>query len=79
MSAALTQAFQDLTNRYKPNVLEAPLSIYFSLGEEDGQKWTVRLTPEACEVTPGKQDGADVATNRVHGGSLILPIWEDPT
>ena len=35
-------------------------SIYFSLGEEDGQKWTVRLTPEACEVTPGKQDGADV-------------------
>ncbi|MCA9550071.1 MAG: CocE/NonD family hydrolase [Myxococcales bacterium] len=26
-----------------------------------------------------EQDGADVATNRVHGGSLILPIWEDPT
>lgn len=31
-----------------------PLSFYFTLGSEPEAKWTVRVTPERCEVLQGK-------------------------
>lgn len=60
MSQALADAFASLQQRYKPGVLEAPLTIYFSLGDEPGQKWTALLTPESCVIQPGKTEGADL-------------------
>ncbi|MEZ6186414.1 MAG: SCP2 sterol-binding domain-containing protein [Planctomycetota bacterium] len=60
MSQALAQAFENLKNRYKPGKVQGPMSFYFSLGEAEGQKWNMKVTPEACEVAQGKLDGADV-------------------
>ena len=60
MSETLKAVFEDLQTRYKAGVLEQPLSFYFSLGDEEGQKWSARMTPETCEIFPGKIEGADV-------------------
>ena len=32
--------------------MKQPVSYYFALG--DSERWTVRITPELCEVYPGK-------------------------
>ena len=60
MSENLKTVFEDLQNRYKTGVIDQSLSFYFSLGEGEGQKWSARLTPESCEVFPGKIENADV-------------------
>ena len=60
MSQALADAFASLQQRYKPGVIKERLTIYFSLGDDPGQKWTAELTPEACQVRPGKAEGADL-------------------
>lgn len=59
MSQAIKDAFDAMKARYKPGVIDAPMSFYFSLGDGEGQKWTMKLTPESCEVMEGKSD-ADV-------------------
>ena len=60
MSETLAEVFENLKQRYKAGVVEAPTTIYFSLGDEAAQKWTMTLTPSGCEVVPGKQEGSDV-------------------
>ncbi|MGE0710770.1 MAG: hypothetical protein AB7N76_27760 [Planctomycetota bacterium] len=60
MSQDLFDAFEDLRGRYKPGVLSETLVFYFSLGEDEGQKWTATLGPELMEVERGKREGADV-------------------
>lgn len=60
MSENLKAVFEDLQARYKPGVLQETLSFYFSLGEGEGQKWSATLSPEGCEVQPGKIENADV-------------------
>lgn len=59
MSEALAAVFEDLTKRYKPGVIEESLTFYFSLGEDEGQKWSATLSPDSMVATPGKKD-ADV-------------------
>ena len=59
MSEALAKAFEELQSRYKPGKIDQPLTFYFSLGDDPGQKWTAKLSPEACEVEAGKTDDAD--------------------
>lgn len=49
--------FAELEARFEPSEVSAPLSFYFSLGDE---RWTLRITPESCQVAPGKLvDSAD--------------------
>mgnify|MGYP002636650947 CR=1 FL=1 len=60
MSETLKAVFEDLQSRYQAGVLEESLSFYFSLGDDEGQKWSARMTPEGCEVIAGKIENADV-------------------
>lgn len=73
---SLSDVFEEMKQRYKKGVIDAPISFYFSLGEGPGQKWLMKLTPEACEVTEGKGD-ADVflktSEDRFH--KLITGKW----
>jgi long-chain acyl-CoA synthetase len=60
VSEALAKAFEDLKGRYKTGKIDAPMTFYFSLGDDPGQKWTAKLTPDSCEVEQGKSEDADV-------------------
>jgi len=49
---SLAPVFGELERRFVRNAVEEPVSFYFSLGERE--RWTLRIEPERCEVTPGK-------------------------
>jgi long-chain acyl-CoA synthetase len=49
--------FAELEQRFVPSAVQAPLSFYFALGDD---RWTLRVTKEACEISKGKTvDQAD--------------------
>ena len=47
----IPQIFEAMPDRYLRGVLDMPRSWYFSVGEH---KYTVLMTPEACNVAAGK-------------------------
>jgi long-chain acyl-CoA synthetase len=49
---SLAMVFDELKERFLVGSVESPVSFYFSLG--DKERWTVRITQESCEVSPGK-------------------------
>ncbi|MBM4362206.1 MAG: 1-acyl-sn-glycerol-3-phosphate acyltransferase, partial [Deltaproteobacteria bacterium] len=49
---SLAELFQELESRFVRGTVSDPVSFYFALGKSE--RWTVRVTPDACEVTPGK-------------------------
>jgi hypothetical protein len=52
------QIFDRMREHYRPGVLTAPRSYYFSVGDH---KYTVKLTPTDCTVEPGRTvEKADV-------------------
>lgn len=54
----IPEIFQSMPGKYKAGVLSASRSFYFSVGDH---KYTVKLTPQACSVEPGKTlENADV-------------------
>lgn len=55
----LTETLEALKRRFKPGAVQRKTTYYLSLGDGDDEKWTVTLTPEACELGRGKTDGAD--------------------
>ncbi len=46
--------FSELEQRFVPGTVDAPLSYYFSLGDD---RWTLRVTADRSEVTRGKVVG----------------------
>jgi hypothetical protein len=50
------EIFAAFPSRYVPGRVSRTLTYYFSIGDD---KFTVRLDPTACTVTPGKVEGAD--------------------
>jgi long-chain acyl-CoA synthetase len=56
VSEELSNAFNAMKDRYKTGVIDEPVTFYFSLGEAEGQKWLVKLSPDSCEVEQGKGD-----------------------
>ena len=54
----ISEIFQWMPDRYRPGVLNATRSYYFSVGPH---KYTATLTPQACSVQAGKAaERADV-------------------
>ncbi len=51
-----SEIFAAFPARYIPGRTPRSLTYYFSIGED---KYTVRLDPAACTVTPGKTENAD--------------------
>jgi long-chain acyl-CoA synthetase len=56
---ALEKTLQDLKTRFHPGAVKKKTVYYLSLGDAPGEKWTVTLNPDSCEVTPGKPENAD--------------------
>ncbi|MEN3333881.1 MAG: uncharacterized protein V7641_3246 [Blastocatellia bacterium] len=53
----VSAVFQALPSRFRKEKADENLSFYFSI---DDEQWTVLVTPETCEVQPGKTvDSAD--------------------
>jgi hypothetical protein len=50
------EIFDAMPGRFLKGKAPRDLTFYFSVGDE---KYTVRLTREACTVTPGKTENAD--------------------
>ncbi len=50
------QLVAEMTRRYVPGKVPRALSYYLSIGEH---KYTMRLSAEACAITPGKVENAD--------------------
>jgi long-chain acyl-CoA synthetase len=59
MAIDLAKTLEGLKQRFKPGAVNAPTVYYLSLGDAPGEKWTVTLTPTACELAPGKPENAD--------------------
>lgn len=51
------EAFGSLEARLATDRVQKPLSWYFSLGGNDGPRFTVRVNNEGCEVKPGRPEG----------------------
>jgi len=47
----LADLFAELQERFVAGAVDRPVSYYFALGED---RWTVRVSRDACEVMPGK-------------------------
>ena len=55
--SVVRQIFEQMASRYQPGRVSRTTTYYFSVGAE---KWTATLSPEACDVRPGKLvDNAD--------------------
>ena len=52
--AEIKQVFDGMPGRFQKGALNRELSFYFSLGDGPGEKWTVVVGPEKCEVKEGK-------------------------
>jgi len=59
MSQSLRETLDGLKARFRPGSVDKKTTYYLSLGEADGEKWTVTLTATTCDVVPGKTAHAD--------------------
>lgn len=57
--ADLNETLTALQKRFKPGAFKRTATYYLSLGDGPGEKWTVTLSPTACELTAGKPANAD--------------------
>ena len=53
----LVRLFGELEHKFKPAAVDRPVSFYFTLGNDEHAKWTVKVDKERCEIRPGKPDG----------------------
>jgi long-chain acyl-CoA synthetase len=55
----LQSALETLKARYKPGTFDETVTYYLSLGDAEGDKWTLTVAPDSCHLTPGKIEVAD--------------------
>jgi long-chain acyl-CoA synthetase len=53
----LVKLFAELEEKFDPSAVEKPVSYYFTLGNDELAKWTVKCNGERCEVKLGKPEG----------------------
>jgi long-chain acyl-CoA synthetase len=49
---SLADVFRELETRFVAGSVDEPVSFYFALGKSE--RWTVKISSEHCEVSPGK-------------------------
>jgi len=54
----LVLLFRDLETKFVPGRVTAPVTYYFTLGNENEAKWTLRVDSNKCEVRMGKPEGS---------------------
>jgi putative sterol carrier protein len=68
----VAEVFETLQRWFEPGVIKTPRSFYFSL--DGDEKWTVRLSKDACVVEKGKSaDDADVYFKS--STQMFLDVW----
>jgi long-chain acyl-CoA synthetase len=74
----LAGTLEGLRTRFKAGIIAKKTTYYLSLGEGDGEKWTVTLTPAACDVQPGKVKDADcvLKTSADLFSRLVSGTWQ---
>ena len=72
MPSEVAKVFEKLPARFKKGAVSKPRTYYFSL--DDDEKWTVALTKDGCEVTPGKP-AADADCFFKASKQMFLDIW----
>jgi long-chain acyl-CoA synthetase len=55
----LQSSLETLKTRFRPGAFDETVTYYLSLGDGEGEKWTLTVTPESCHLTPGKIEVAD--------------------
>jgi long-chain acyl-CoA synthetase len=59
MTPPLQGTLDKLKTRFKPGTFDETVTYYLSLGDGEGEKWTLTVSAEACHLTPGKIEVAD--------------------
>src|SRR5215471_367259 len=59
MAQALKEVLDGLAARFRAGAVDKETTYYLSLGEGEGEKWTLTLSPTACKVAAGKTGNAD--------------------
>jgi long-chain acyl-CoA synthetase len=57
----LVLLFRELESKFVPGRVTAPVTYYFTLGNENEAKWTLRIEPNKCEARMGKPEGTGQA------------------
>lgn len=65
--------FSMMSSGFQQGIVKKPLSFYFSIGEV---KRTVFMTPDSCQILPGKQTEAADCVCKM-GEELFLRIWQE--
>ena len=74
-AATLKKTFEEMQKRFKPNTIDKDQTVYFSLGDGPGMKWTMWIGPSKCEIKEGKlgrmlRDATYTGQTPVFWGSL---------
>ena len=64
--------FQSLPRKFQKGAVDKPRTFYFSL--DDDEKWTVSLSKDKCEVTPGKP-AQDADCFFKASKQMFLDVW----
>ncbi|HRI66565.1 MAG TPA: AMP-binding protein [Polyangium sp.] len=54
----LVLLFRELESKFVPGRVTTPVTYYFTLGNENEAKWTLRVEANKCEARMGKPEGA---------------------
>jgi long-chain acyl-CoA synthetase len=71
-ASEIANIFQSLPTRFQKGAVDKPRTFYFSLDEDE--KWTVSLSKDACQVTPGKP-AADADCFFKASKQMFLDVW----
>ena len=71
-ASEIAKIFQGLPKRFQKGTVKKPRTFYFSL--DDDEKWTVALTSDKCEVTPGKP-AQDADCFFKASKQMFLDVW----
>lgn len=53
----LIALFEELEQKFKPGSVAQPVSFYFTLGNDEIAKWTVKVDGQSCRIHNGKPEG----------------------
>ena len=68
----IADVFKSLPARFQKGSVKQPRTFYFSLG--DDEKWTVALSPDKCDVQPGKP-AQDADCFFKASKQMFLDVW----
>ncbi len=71
-ASEISRIFESLPGRFQKGNVKTARTYYFSLDEDE--KWTVALTPDGCEVKPGKPP-ADADCFFKASKQMFMDVW----